>query len=409
MSKSDTVPTGPLWSQFRSDASASGSDNAPNPGAPVSGIGGVDLRTVAARNDGHVSSSDGALGGAGSVSGGRRGASGGRSADGNAVRSARGRGDHAGPCFSVEVGPDGYAWWYVDGVSDDGEKAVSVIGFIGSVFSPWYKWSGRRDPSNHCCINVATYGRGGRFTMTDRGRAALRQTSDTLTVGPSRMHWTGRQLVIDIDEMGAPPLVTPVRGRITLTPAAITDVEVCLTPDGVHLWRPFSPTARIEVDLTQGQCWQGHGYFDANFGTRALEADFDYWTWGRFPVSDGALCFYDATRRDGTELALGLHIGLDGTANAVTPPPKAHLPRTLWALARSTRADAGFKPTQRLSMLDAPFYSRSLVETKLNGEISHGVHEALDLTRFRQPLLKPMLALRVPRRANWRFRDDAPD
>jgi hypothetical protein len=49
------------------------------------------------------------------------------------------------------------------------ERAVSVIGFIGSVFSPWYAWSGRGDPGNHCCINVATYGRGGRFAMTDRG------------------------------------------------------------------------------------------------------------------------------------------------------------------------------------------------------------------------------------------------
>ncbi len=252
-------------------------------------------------------------------------------------------------------------------------------------------------------MNVATYGPGGRFTMTDRGRAALRQTADTLTVGPSRMHWTGSSLVIDIDEISSPPLISRVRGRIILTPSAVTGVEVALTPDGAHLWRPFAPSARIEVDLTQGHRWQGHGYFDANFGTRALEADFDTWTWGRFPLQDGALCFYDATRRDGTQLGLGLHVATDGTARAVTPPPKARLPRTLWALRRETRADAGFAPSQKLAMLDAPFYSRSHVETRLNGEISHGVHEALDLTRFRNPALMPMLALRVPRRAGWRF------
>jgi 1-hydroxycarotenoid 3,4-desaturase len=82
---------------------------------------------------------------------------------------------------------NGYAWWYVDGISDDGAQAVSVIAFIGSVFSPWYAWSGRRDPENHVCINVATYGRGGRFTMTDRGRAALRQTPESFTVGPSSL------------------------------------------------------------------------------------------------------------------------------------------------------------------------------------------------------------------------------
>ncbi|EEW26236.1 carotenoid 1,2-hydratase [Rhodobacter ferrooxidans] len=290
-------------------------------------------------------------------------------------------------------------------MSDAGDRAVSVIGFIGSVFSPWYRWAGRRDPANHCCMNVATYGPGGRFTMTDRGRAALRQTEDTLTIGPSSMHWNGRQLVITVDEIGAPPKVSRVQGTITVTPEAITDVEVALTPDGAHLWRPFGPTARIEVDLSQGHKWQGHGYFDANFGTRALEADFAYWTWGRFPLRDGAACFYDATRHDGTHLSLGLHVDHAGAARVIEPPPMTRLPRTPWVLRRETRCDAGFKPRQVMAMLDAPFYSRSMVETRINGEVSLGVHEALDLARFAKPWLKPMLACRVPRRPGWTFKD----
>ena len=62
----------------------------------------------------------------------------------------------------MTVDADGYAWWYVDGISDDGDRAASVIGFIGSVFSPYYSWTGRCDPLNHSSINVALYGRGGR-------------------------------------------------------------------------------------------------------------------------------------------------------------------------------------------------------------------------------------------------------
>ncbi|MFN7269094.1 MAG: carotenoid 1,2-hydratase, partial [Cereibacter sp.] len=91
----------------------------------------------------------------------------------------------------MPVGPDGYAWWYVDGVCDDGRHAISVIAFIGSVLSPWYAWSGRRDPEHHVGLNVATYGPGGRFTMTDRGRAALRRDAHSLTIGPSAVRWTG--------------------------------------------------------------------------------------------------------------------------------------------------------------------------------------------------------------------------
>ncbi|WP_371038790.1 MULTISPECIES: carotenoid 1,2-hydratase [unclassified Rhodosalinus] len=291
-------------------------------------------------------------------------------------------------------------------MSDDGRRAVSVIGFIGSVFSPWYRWSGRRDPENHVCINVATYGPGGRFTMTDRGRSALRKSRDSFRVGPSAMHWQAGELVIDVNEISAPPVISRVRGQIRVKPAALSDRELLLTEDGAHVWRPFAPNAGIEVALdAPGWQWSGHGYFDANFGSRALEEDFAYWTWGRFPTRKGATCFYDATRLDGSELAQAIHFDESGGAELVEPHPKAPLKRPFWMVRRETRADAGYRPRQVLAMLDAPFYNRSAVRTRLDGEETVGVHEALDLTRFRSPLLKPMLAVRVPRRAGWRFPD----
>lgn len=237
--------------------------------------------------------------------------------------------------------------------------------------------------------------------MTDRGTAALRQERDTLTIGPSRMHWTGRDLVIDIDEVSSPPIISRVRGQIILTPAAVTGVELALHPR--HQWRPFAPIARISVNLTQGHVWEGHGYFDANFGSTALERDFDFWTWGRFPMKDRALCLYDATWSDGTQQDFALEVLPSGEAREITAPPRTAFARTGWRIRRETRADPGTLPRQVLPMLDAPFYSRSAVETRIDGEATVGVHEALDLTRFRQPWLKPMLAVRVPRRGGWSF------
>lgn len=240
--------------------------------------------------------------------------------------------------------------------------------------------------------------------MTDRGTTALRTTPDRFTVGPSSMTWTGSDLVIDIDEVSSLPLVSRMRGRITVTPQAITGVELPLTPDGAHVWRPFAPVSDITVDLNApGWQFDGHGYFDANFGTRPLESAFSYWTWGRYPTSAGATCFYDATRRDGTSLEAAVAFAPDGSAQTVTAPPRTAFKRTLWALRRETRADAGFTPRQTKAMLDAPFYSRAVVETQINGEVTRGVHEALDLNRYANPLLKPMLAVRVPRRAHWQF------
>lgn len=279
-----------------------------------------------------------------------------------------------------------------------------MIAFIGSVFSPWYRWSGRRDPFNHVCINVATYGPGGRFAMTDRGRGALRADAHSFQVGPSSLHWQDGQLVIDIDEIASLPLVGRMRGRIVLMPQAQTDTELALTEDGAHRWAPIAPCARIDVDLGRRGCWQGHGYFDHNAGTRALERDFRFWTWGRFPAADGgARLFYDAVRRDGSALGTALHVTPDGTVAPFDAPPQTGFRRSLWAVRRTTRADPGTRPRQVLAMLDAPFYCRSVVETRIGGETLRGVHEALDLDRFRGPWLMPMLALRVPRRAQWTF------
>ena len=185
------------------------------------------------------------------LSSGGRSTSRSRCSNGNALRPAGGRGDNKGPNFNIDVPSNGYAWWYVDGIDPVSGKAISIIAFIGSVFSPWYKWSGRKVPQNNVCINVATYGPGGRFTMTDRGSSALQQSKYSLTVGPSSMIWdeVEKSLVISINEISSLPFVSRVKGTIIVKPKSVTDVELPLTSSGTHIWRPFAPTAEIEVDL----------------------------------------------------------------------------------------------------------------------------------------------------------------
>ncbi len=253
------------------------------------------------------------------------------------------------------------------------------------------------------CINVATYGPGGRWTMTDRGRDALRQTNDTFTVGPSHLHWDGTTLTVDINEVST-PWCDRVKGTVKIHPHGLTDKEIPLTEDGSHVWRPFAPSSDIEVDMNrEGWTWSGHGYFDANFGTRALEADFGYWTWGRYPTSAGTASFYDVARRDGSDLSVALKFDEQGGVSTMEAPPKTRFSRSLWTVRRETRADPGTTPKHFKSMLDAPFYCRAGVETTIHGERVQGVHEALDLNRFRGPWLMPMLAVRVPRRPKWDF------
>ena len=60
---------------------------------------------------------------------------------------------------------------------------------------------------------MALYGAAGRrWTMTERGRRHMHRSAREFVVGPSRVHWDGQALVIDIDERGA-PLPQRVRGQ----------------------------------------------------------------------------------------------------------------------------------------------------------------------------------------------------
>ena len=234
--------------------------------------------------------------------------------------------------------------------------------------------------------------------MTERSARHVRQSPERFEVGPSAMTWTGEALEIEVDEITTPHLQR-IRGTIRVIPTGITDVEVPLHSGDRHIWRPFAPTARIEVDLGREVWnWSGHGYFDANFGTAALERDFSYWTWARLPVKGGTTSFYDAARRDGTDLEVALNFKDTGEVEEVEAPPRTRFRPGLWAIRRETRADPGFRPRQVQAMLDAPFYSRSAIRTRIHGQETTGVHEALDLNRFRNPLVLSMLTVRMPRR-----------
>ena len=161
--------------------------------------------------------------------------------------------------------------------------------------------------------------------MTERGEESLFQTEDQLKVGPSSFTWDNGKLIIEINEISTPHL-DKVIGKVTITPKVITNIEVNLTRDGSHIWRPFAPNAEINVEIEKkGWNWQGHGYFDANFGTRALEHDFSYWTWSRLPHRDGSIAFYDAIRRNEDPLSVSLKFHSNGQVEEILAPPEARL------------------------------------------------------------------------------------
>lgn len=307
-----------------------------------------------------------------------------------------------GPDFSQPVAHNGYTWWYIDALSDDGQRGLTVIAFIGSVFSPYYARARRRgqaDPENHCAINVALYGRGGkRWALTERGRNDLDRGVNHLQVGPSRVSWDGTDLIIQVDEVTV-PLPSRLQGTIRVSPSATTRDAFVLNPRGNHRWRPIAPYSRVSVDMVKPKLsWRGHGYFDWNAGDTPLENAFVGWTWSRSSGAAGTTIYYDGERRCGEQFGLAVAIDPKGQVTTVAPPPPTSLPATaVWRIPRATRSDFGTAARVIETCEDTPFYARSITEATISGQPVRAMHESLLLDRFASQWVQSLLHFRMPR------------
>ncbi len=266
------------------------------------------------------------------------------------------------------------------------------------MFSPYYAWSGRADPLDHCAVNVALYGEAGRgWAMTERGRGSVTRDHATLSIGPSALAWDDGGLTVTFDEVTAPRR-SRLRGTIRLRAGAVNRQAWSLDAAGRHLWRPILPRAEVEVRLTDpAGGWRGLGYFDTNAGDEPLEDAFTGWDWSRAHLPTGALICYDVARRTGEAAQLALSFDGDAAVRIVEPPPRLRLPATGWRIPRRLRAEGPDDPGARQSLEDTPFYARSALRARHDGVWADIVHESLSLDRLRSPIVRAMLPFRMPR------------
>jgi carotenoid 1,2-hydratase len=312
----------------------------------------------------------------------------------------RGELSAVGPGFERPVPRGGYAWWYLDALSDDGAHGICIIAFIGSVFSPYYARARRRGgaaPQDHCAFNVALNGAIGRWSMTERGHAQLRSDRNSLRIGPSAVHWDGRAFEFVIAETGC-PVPRPLRGRVRVLPTCLPTRQFALDARGEHLWSPLAPRARVEVCFENPALrWQGEGYLDCNRGLRALEQDFSGWTWSRAAMPGGTAVFYEIRHRRDPPRTLSLHFNEDGAVETLALPAACVLRPSLWGIPRHTRTERDADTRVLRTLVDAPFYARSLLSSRVSGHAVTAVHESLDLERFRSGWVQALLPFRMPR------------
>lgn len=367
--------------------------------------------------------------------------------------------------FDVPVSANGYRWWYLDAFTPDGSAGLTIIAFVGSVFSPYYARArrlGPADPEHFSSLNVIFYGPDRkRWALTERGRAELDRGRDYFQVGPSGITLDSDGFTVTIDERCV-PFPTPLKGEVRVRFKGVNTRCFSLHSNGRHRWWPIAPACHVEVALTKpGLHWSGEGYLDSNTGTEPLEQGFQEWHWMRSTAPDGSsTIYYDtlpvtspssatALQRDEgaksgpsaddsgasvgasawrglTVVTQGLGLGeaqdhdLSGTERSpvmtcqacddgidmVDPGLPAHLPVTpVWRMSRPVRASLMADREAPLKVVktyeDTPFYTRSQLHRMGPQGPEQVMHESLDLRRFGSRWVQTLLPFRMPRRSGW--------
>jgi carotenoid 1,2-hydratase len=317
--------------------------------------------------------------------------------------------------------PGAYRWWYFDAISDDGETSLVAIFFVGSVFSPYYAARLARgeapSPREHVAVNVALYRHGKPFAwaFSEYGAERLNIEGESeRNIGSGRVaiagSWFERRrdgsILVHIDERRT-LTGKPLAGSLLVTPqnARIAVSSVKLASDR-HEWRPVAPHARVVARFDEpGLAFDGAGYHDENWGSEPPARAMASWSWGRVHHADRTRIFFDTLSRSGHR-KLVVFDSVSGSHVAWPSPRKVRVSARSWLLPVPFAFEAGSREDGRNIVLGpprlierAPFYARFHAEFPhpAGRASSIGLGEHVDFTRFSDPIVRRMIALRIAR------------
>ena len=108
---------------------------------------------------------------------------------------------------------------------------------------------------------------------------------------------------------------------------------------------------------------------------------------------------YEPQHRSEESWPLAVHFAAGQAPLPLALPASVPLRRSGWRIRRQVRSESHDDTKLLATLVDAPFYARSLLHTRLAGASALTVHESLDLDRFRSRWVQWMLPFRMPRRA----------
>ena len=336
------------------------------------------------------------------------------------------RGNDERLSFDRQLKPHGYQWWYIDAISEDQSYSLSMIIFVGHVFSPHYYKARQLEnhnpqlrPESFCAFNISLHALN-KPAINQLGSPSLwvlnEYSADALSLSPelinrdqhcfqinqSKWQQSNDEITITINEITKAffqRMSNKIVGQVQLKLPRRFHHEMNLDHDGKHKWMAVAPSAEVIVNLEQPNLsFRGQAYHDSNWGDEPLENAFKSWTWSRAELSEGTCVLYDIHEHEKNENPRALFFSHQGTVEELNQNlVSSCLPSGFWGVQRPNRADqSGFAHLHK-SLVDSPFYTRDLVNTELMGEKTLAMYESLDLHRFKQPWVRFLLPFRIRR------------
>lgn len=314
--------------------------------------------------------------------------------------------------------PGGFAWWYVDVITPEGDGLVLIWSY-GLPFLPGYAASARRGagerPRARPSVNVAAYRRGREvFYLLQEQVPGAPPEAGVQQIGESRFTGgiqDGRFTLEATLDCPVPGSTERLRGTVTLQGEARRPVPA-VDGDPRHIWTPLSAPATARVDLTVGArpvaSFTGRAYHDRNTGLVPLhDLGIRRWMWGRIPAPDRESIFYLLwPHGGGPPRCIGLELGANGETHEV--------PEVSVLVEGARGAPWGLRLPRRLCLRSAgahwldlentavpergPFYARFQTRAALgSGETALGWGELCEPDRVDQPWFRPLVRMRVQR------------
>ncbi len=210
--------------------------------------------------------------------------------------------------------PEGYEWWYFDGISHDGEFSFVIIFYHENPFSTKKIKKLEADPLQtgaHPAISVSVYRNSKPVYYSffefkenafhwDADQLSLKVENNSFRYGLKNNEFS-YELYLDQQLPSGYELKGSITGKGRVTDPTLLSSE----SKDKHLWNLVHPSLEFKADLNmKGKNGEevieteGLGYHDHNIGYEPMKESFKDWYWGRYHFKDFTLIYYLMEKHD---------------------------------------------------------------------------------------------------------------